>query len=73
MKRKLVESRSICSIGYDNHTQTLEIEFNSGEVYQYYAVPSRVHRDLLAASSIGQYFAHFIKTTYQGEKVTLGR
>ena len=69
MKRKLVESSSLCAVGYDPGTQTLEVEFNSGEVYQYYAVPQRVYRDLLAAPSIGQFFAHFIKTTYEWEKI----
>ena len=50
--------------------ETLEIEFHDGDIYQYYRVPPVVHRDLLRAPSSGQYFAFFIKPSYQFNKVS---
>lgn len=69
MNRVRVQSTNLKSVGYDAETKTLEIEFHTGDVYQYFNVPAVVHRDLLHASSIGQYFAYFIKTTYRFRKV----
>ena len=46
-----------------------EVEFHDGDVYQYYNVPPVVHRDLLSASSIGRYFAYFVKSTYRWRKI----
>lgn len=39
MKRKSVVSGNIRSIGYEALSQTLEVEFDSGRVYEYYDVP----------------------------------
>lgn len=69
MQRKEVQSESLKSVGYDPQTHTLEVEFHDGDVYQYFNVPPVVHRDLLAASSIGQYFAFYIRTTYRWRKL----
>ncbi len=56
MTRVPVTSSNIRSVGYDESTKTLEIEFNSGGVYQYFDVPSTIHAGLIAASSVGSYF-----------------
>lgn len=69
MRRSPVDSTSIASVGYDPASRTLEIEFHDGDVYQYFNVPAVVHRDLLAAPSVGRYFAHFVKTGYRARKV----
>ncbi len=66
---KPVESSSIRSIGYDPATRTLEVEFHDSTIYQYLNVPPVVHRDLLNADSIGQYFAYFIKTGYPSKRI----
>ena len=42
MIRKSVTSSDIRSIGYDDETRILEIEFHSGGIYQYYSVPRAV-------------------------------
>jgi hypothetical protein len=40
MRRRLVNSSSIVSIGYDSKRRELEIEFReSGDVYRYFDVP----------------------------------
>jgi hypothetical protein len=39
MNREAVTSSNIASIGYDEDSQTLEIEFLNGGLYQYFDVP----------------------------------
>ncbi len=70
MNRQFIDSEAFRAVGYDESTETLEIEFHDGDLYQYYNVPAVVHRDLLRAPSSGQYFAFFIKPTYQFNKVS---
>jgi hypothetical protein len=38
MNRDPIASTSIVSAGYDEATQTLEVEFLNGTIYQYYNV-----------------------------------
>ncbi len=70
MERLPVNSSSIKSIGYDATARTLEVEMADGDVYQYFNVAPQVHRDLVNAASIGQYFAYYIKTTYRWRKMS---
>ena len=64
MKREPVASSVLRSVGYDASTAELELEFTSGDVYRYYAVPARVHRELLAADSPGAYVNRHIVDHY---------
>ncbi|RLK52145.1 KTSC domain-containing protein [Microbacterium telephonicum] len=52
------------SVGYDAATALLEIEFTSGDVYRYFAVPPSVHRALMDADSPGAYFNRHISDRY---------
>lgn len=69
MIRQPVDSSNIQSIGYDSDSQTLEIEFHSGEIYQYFNVPSSLFEKILAANSQGEFFHQFIKNNYTYEKI----
>ena len=69
MNRTTVSSSNIASIGYDQDSQTLEIEFLNGGVYQYFEVPKPVYDDLLNAGSHGQYLVQNIKGYYRYSKV----
>jgi hypothetical protein len=70
MNRQAVNSSNLASVGYDAQTQTLEIEFNHGGVYQYYNVPKSIYDGLMNASSHGQYFDRNIKKAgYRYSKV----
>ena len=69
MNRQPVSSSNIASIGYDADSQTLEIEFLNGGVYQYFDIPQYVHEELMNASSHGQYLAQNIKGLYRYSKV----
>jgi hypothetical protein len=61
MNRVAVTSSNLSSVGYDEASATLEIEFNNGGVYEYYNVPSNIHEGLMNAASHGQYFDKYIK------------
>ena len=52
------------SMGYQAETGVLEIEFQSGEVYEYFDVPADVYVGLEKAESKGQYFNREIRDDY---------
>ena len=61
MERKAVTSSAIASIGYEESSWTLEIEFRAGTIYQYANVPENVYQGLVAASSKGLYFDQHVR------------
>jgi hypothetical protein len=65
MKRKPVESSVMISTGYDRKTLTLEIEFTSRDIWQYYQVPERVYLDMINSGSLGKFFNEHIKGLYR--------
>ena len=69
MERESVSSSNIASIGYEENSETLEIEFLNGGVYQYFDVPKQVYDGLMGADSHGKYLAANIKGTYRYSKV----
>jgi len=58
--RHPVSSSAISSVGYDPRSSTLEVEFNSGAVYDYHGVPPRVYESLLQAPSKGRFVSRRI-------------
>ncbi|MBC7927917.1 MAG: KTSC domain-containing protein [Bryobacteraceae bacterium] len=64
MRRQAVESTTMRSVGYQAKGGILEIEFDSGAVYQYLGVPARVHQGLLRAESKGRYLNNEIRDVY---------
>ena len=64
MRRRAVDSTTMRSVGYDAKSGILEIEFDSGAVYQYVGVPARTYEQLLAAESKGRYFNDEIRDSY---------
>ncbi len=69
MTRTPVNSSNLSSVGYNSETETLEIEFHSGGVYQYFNVPKSIHTGLMNAGSKGSYHNQYIKNSYQYRKV----
>ena len=69
MDKQHVSSSTVVSIGYDVRTQTLEIEFGSGRVYQYYGVPDRMHAEIMQAPSKGRFFNTYIRNAYAFSRV----
>ena len=69
MQRSSVVSSNLRSIGYDESSMTLEVEFNHGGIYQYSSVPQSIY-SLMSADSHGSYFdAHVKKAGYSYRKV----
>jgi hypothetical protein len=69
MNRNPVTSSNIASIGYDDASATLEIEFKNGSIYQYFDVSQREYEGLISADSHGSYLAQNIKGRYRYSKV----
>ncbi|MBK1880204.1 KTSC domain-containing protein [Pelagicoccus mobilis] len=69
MNRNYVASSNLASVGYDENSQTLEVEFLSGAVYQYYNVPVSIFDQLLASPSKGQFLNIYIKNAYPYSRV----
>ena len=69
MNKQPVSSSTMRSIGYDRQNETLEIEFESGRVYQYHGVPDRVHVEIMQAPSKGQFFNTCIRDQYPYSRV----
>ena len=69
MNRDLVASSNIASIGYDEPSQTLEVEFSNGMIYQYYNVGSALYDQLMLAPSKGQFLNFNIRTAYPYSRV----
>ena len=69
MERTNVKSTDLSSIGYDELNLILEIEFNSGGVYRYFAVPKEIFDSLMSASSHGKFFNANIKNRFKYDKV----
>lgn len=65
MKRELVDSTAIKSIGYNEDKQMLEVEIlETGKVYQYFEVPLEEYFDFMDAKSLGEYYNIVIKKKY---------
>lgn len=69
MEKEYVNSTNLRSIQYDENTSTLEVEFNSGAVWQYYDVLESTYYELRSASSIGKYFNANIKGSHSESQV----
>jgi hypothetical protein len=65
MNRTPVSSSNLFAVGYDAASQTLEIEFHSGSIYQYFDVPQSVLDALLSAPSLGSFFSVQIRGIYR--------
>lgn len=69
MLRSPVASTNIASIGYDPDTETLEIEFTNGSIYQYFNVPIGLNEQLMLSSSKGQFLNVYIRNAYPFSRV----
>ncbi len=69
MDMKPVSSSNIQSIGYDESTETLRVQFNNGSVYEYRNVPVIVYNDFMQAGSLGAYLNRNIRNSYPYEKI----
>ena len=69
LERQAVKSVILRSVGYDESTKILEIEFHSGLVYHYLGVPSKVYMDLMRSAEVGKFFSEKIRTQFRTKQV----
>ena len=73
VERIPVESSMLRSVGFDAESETLELEFHKGDVWQYFGVPVEVYEHLMKADSHGSYATSFIIGSYAEQRVSRGR
>ena len=64
MERQPISSSNIVSAGYEPATQTLEVEFKNGAVWQYMNFPEYMWFEFLGAPSQGKYFMSQIRPRF---------
>jgi hypothetical protein len=69
MEREPVASSAVASAGYDEATETLEVEFLNGGIYQYYNVSPALFEQFKTASSKGQFIYANIRNAHPYSRV----
>jgi len=69
MERYSVASSNVSSVGYDENTQTLEVEYLTGAIYQYYNVPQNIYEGMMDSPSKGRFLNLYIKDYYPYSRV----
>jgi hypothetical protein len=69
MNRVSVESSVLASVLYMRELRLLEVEFNSGKLYQYFDVPEQRYNELLTAESKGRYFNANIRNCFSSKQI----
>ena len=67
-RRTAVGSSLLSSVGYSIDA-TLELEFRSGAIYRYFAVPHVVFQELITAESKGAYFNHHVRDCFRYQRL----
>lgn len=62
-------SSNIASASFDPETDTLTVEFRSGDSYNYFNVPAAVYRAFQSAGSAGEFHARQIRNRFAYEQV----
>lgn len=70
MERMPIVSNHLSSVGYNEATGKMEIEFRVGRVYEYGSVPPEVYDALIRAPSAGTFFHRCIRGNYPEVEVT---
>jgi hypothetical protein len=64
-----VDSSSIKAVGYDTHSEVLQVQFLNGNTYEYQGVGEHEHAALMSAQSIGAHFGKHIRPKFTGDKL----
>lgn len=68
-ERVRVDSSVLTALTYDAAARTLDVEFRSGVIYRYLAVPQATYDELMRASSKGRYFNQRIRDRFRTEQL----
>ncbi len=69
MERTKVDSNILLSIGYEPDAELLELEFISGDIYDYHQVQPYLYMGLMSSNSKDIYFNKNIRNKYPVEKI----
>lgn len=69
MKRHPVDSSVLCSIGYDEIAHRMEVEFQSGAIYQFYGITAALFRQFVSAPSKGRFFDAYIRDRFSTVRI----
>ncbi len=69
MDRKPLKSGKIRAAGYDERLRVMEIEFSSGDVYEYKGVSPETYRQLMASPSPSSFFEDKIEEAFSGKRI----
>ena len=69
MTRTKVIAETLRSIGYDPDSELLELEFTSGNVYDYQKVKGQLYMGLMSSNAKDAYFNKYIRDNYEVEKI----
>lgn len=69
MKRIAVISEVLKSVGYDEQSRTLEVEFKNGGLYEYVDVPADAYSALMLSPSKGTHFGDHIRDAYRFKRI----
>lgn len=69
MNRVQVSSSNLKSVGYDDSSKILEVQFKNGLIYQYENVPLNIYKELINSPSKGSYFHKNISLKYKYKKI----
>ena len=71
IQRVPVDSGKLNSIGYDPNSRILEIQYDNGDVYQYYQVPQAAYSSMMHAEFAFGYFNYNIKYKFKSKMIGL--
>lgn len=67
--RVFLDSTALTSVWFSPETNTLEIEFRNGLIYEYLGVSCSLYEQLLAAPSKGGFLVHSIRNRFPHRRV----
>ena len=65
LKRAVVQSSALASVGYSKRLHVLEIEFRNGAIYRYLNVGPAIYHDLMTAPSKARFYDENIRRKYR--------
>jgi hypothetical protein len=68
-RTRIDDSSQIDEVCYDQSAMKLRVSFKSGGSYIYHGVPSELYGDLVAAYSVGKFFAKYVRDQYETERI----
>lgn len=69
IKRDVVQSTALASVGYSKRLRALEIEFKNGAIYRYLDVSPAIYHGLMSAPSKARYYDDNIRRKFRSVHV----